>query len=163
MTDDQAAQGSPQPDPALKELDFLVGTWSMRGHLLGSDEENIVGQTTYEWLPGRFFMRQRVKLDFAGMFQIDSEELIRYDPETGKFPSTVYSNLSPEPLPYEWEVRDGSVTIRVSYGPLDATFNGALGKDGGFSGGWRPNPGADEAVNPPYDIGGTRLESARES
>ena len=30
-------------------------------------------------------------------------------------------------------------------------------EDGTFSGGWRPNPGADEAVNVPYDIGGHRL------
>ena len=29
---------------------------------------------------------------------------------------------------------------------------------GTFSGGWRPNPGADESVNVPYDIGGHRLE-----
>jgi hypothetical protein len=158
MTHDQTAQRPPQPDPALRELDFLVGTWSMKGHLIDSDEENIFGQATYEWLPGGFFMRQRVKLDFAGMFRIDSEELIRYDLETGKFPSAVYSNLSPEPLPYEWDVKDGSVTITVSHGPLDATFNGGLREDGTFSGGWRPNPGADETVNPPYDIGGAQIE-----
>jgi hypothetical protein len=29
--------------------------------------------------------------------------------------------------------------------------------DGTFSGGWRPNPGADETVNMPYDFGGHRL------
>jgi Protein of unknown function (DUF1579) len=158
MSDDQTAQGPPRPDPALKELDFLVGTWSMRGKLVGSDEENILGETTYEWLPGGFFLRQRVKMDFAGMVQIDSEELIGYDPATGKFPSAVYSNMSPEPLPYVWEVNDGAVTITVSHGPLDATFTGGLGDDGTFSGGWRPNPGADETVNPPYDIGGARVE-----
>jgi uncharacterized cupin superfamily protein len=32
--------------------------------------------------------------------QIDSLELIGYDPETDTFPSTVFSNLSPQPLPY---------------------------------------------------------------
>jgi hypothetical protein len=42
----------PQPDPALKRLDRLVGTWSMEGNLVGS-----------------------------------------------VFPSTVYSNFSPQPLP----------------------------------------------------------------
>jgi hypothetical protein len=26
-----------------------------------------------------------------------------------------------------------------------------------FGGGWRPNPGADETINVPYDIGGRRL------
>jgi hypothetical protein len=43
------------------------------------------------------------------------------------------------------------------YGPLDATFTGGFDEDGqGFGGGWRPNPGADETVNVPYDIGGRR-------
>ncbi len=155
---DDTSQQLPQPDPALRELDFLVGSWSMKGHLVGSDEENIVGETTYEWLPGGFFLRQRVKLDFAGLFEVDSEELIAHDPESGKFKSSVYSNMSPLPLPYDWDVKDGSMTITVSQGPLDATFKGELGEDGNtFSGGWRPNPGADEVVNPPYDIGGTRI------
>ena len=27
-----------QPDPALKRLDRLVGTWTMEGNLVGSDE-----------------------------------------------------------------------------------------------------------------------------
>jgi hypothetical protein len=48
------------------------------------------------------------------------------------------------------------VTITVSYRPLDATFSGSLREDGTFSGGWRPNPGADETVNVPYDIAGQR-------
>jgi hypothetical protein len=156
---DETSQQPPKPDPALRELDFLVGTWSMKGHLVGSEEENIVGETTFEWLPGRFFLRQRVKLDFAGLFQVDSEELIAHDPESGRFKSNVYSNMSPVPLPYYWDVKDGSMTITVSHGPLDATFKGELGEDGNtFSGGWRPNPGADEMVNPPYDIGGTRIK-----
>jgi hypothetical protein len=131
----------------------------MRGHLIGSTEENIVGQAEFEWLPGGFFLRQRIQLDFAGFIQIESEEMIRYDPQDDTFKSHVYSNLSPEPLPYEWDVReDGSMTISVSYGPLDATFEGRLSEDGErFSGGWRPNPGADENVNIPYDIAGTRL------
>jgi hypothetical protein len=30
----------PQPDPALRRLDRLVGRWSMEGHLVGSDETN---------------------------------------------------------------------------------------------------------------------------
>ena len=89
--------------------------------------------------------------------QIESEELIGYDPETGTFPSTVFSNLSPTPLPYRWEVDDETVKISVSYGPLDATFTGTFDEDGdGFRGGWRPNPGADESINVPYDIGGRR-------
>ncbi|HEX9410255.1 MAG TPA: hypothetical protein VF986_00965 [Actinomycetota bacterium] len=102
------------------------------------------------------FLEQRIELDFMGL-KIDSLELIGYDPETQTFPSTVYSNTSPTPLPYRWEVGHDAVTISVSYGPLDATFKGAFGEDGqSFSGSWRPNPGADETV--PYDIGGRRVK-----
>ena len=146
----------PQPDPALKRLNRLVGTWSMEGNLVGSDRKNIKGQTTFRWLPGGFFLEQRIQLDFMGM-QIESLELIGYDPQTGTFPSTVYSNLAPSPLPYRWKVEGDNVTITVSYGPLDATFTGSWREDGTFSGGWRPNPGADETINVPYDIGGRRL------
>jgi Protein of unknown function (DUF1579) len=146
----------PQPDPALRRLDRFVGRWSMKGSLVGSDEKNITGETTFRWLPGGFFLEQHVQLNFMGM-QIDSTELIGYDPETNTFPSTVYSNLSPMALPYRWEVDGDNVTIKVSYGPLDATFTGTWREDGTFSGGWRPNPGADESVNVPYDIGGRRL------
>ena len=109
MEDAAATPQAPQPDPALRELDFLVGRWSMRGHLGGSDEENIVGEASYEWLPGGLFMRQRIKLDFAGFVQVHSEELIGYDPASGKFKSQVYSNMSPEPLPYELDVRGGQI------------------------------------------------------
>jgi hypothetical protein len=147
----------PQPDPALRRLDRLVGRWSMEGHLVGSEEMNIKGETTFRWLPGDFFLEQRARIDFIGL-QIESLELIGYDPETKTFPSTVYSNFSPDPLPYKWDVEGDSVTITVSYGPLDATFTGSWRDGGTFSGGWRPNPGADGTVNVPYDIGGRRLE-----
>lgn len=87
----------------------------MEGHLVGSDETNIKGETTYRWLPGGFFLEQRISLDFMGM-RIESLELIGYDPETKTFPSTVFSNLSPATLSYRWEVEDGTVKIRESTG-----------------------------------------------
>ena len=94
----------PQPDPALRRLDRLVGTWAMEGNLVGSDEHNIRGETTFRWLPGGFFLEQRARIDFVGQ-QIDALELIGYDPETDTFPSTVFSGFSPTPLPYRWDVR----------------------------------------------------------
>jgi hypothetical protein len=158
MADNEAQGQMPTPDPALRRLDRFVGSWSMEGHLVGSSENNIKGQATYRWLPGGFFLEQRIQLDFMGL-RIDSQELIGYDPETGTFPSTVFSNMSPTPLPYRWRVDDDTVKISVSYGPLDATFTGAFSEDGQrFSGGWRPNPGADETVNVPYDIAGQRVD-----
>ena len=155
MADEQQGQ-PPAPDPALKQLDRFVGTWSMEGHLVGSDEITIKGETTFRWLPGGFFLEQDFTMDFMGM-AIASLELIGYDPETGTFPSTVYANMSPVPLPYRWEIDGDSVKITVQYGPMDSTFTGKWSADGkSFSGGWRPNPGADEAINVPYDIAGSR-------
>lgn len=156
MADETQAQ-LPTPDPALRQLDRYVGTWSMEGHLVVSDEIAIKGETTFRWLPGGFFLVQDFRMDFMGM-QIESLELIGYDPETGTFPSTVYSNLSPAPLPYRWEVDGDTVRISVTYGPMDSTFTGTWAEDGeSFSGGWRPNPGADESINVPYDVGGSRI------
>jgi len=156
MSDEMHAQ-LPTPDPALRRLDRFVGTWSMEGHLIGSQDITVRGQTTFRWLPGGFFLEQHNTLNFLGL-EIDSLEMLGYDPETGTFPSTVYSNLSPAPLPYRWEVDDDGVRIFVTYGPLDATFTGSFGDDGqSFDGGWRPNPGADDTVNVPYDIGGHRV------
>jgi len=150
-------QNLPQPDPALRRLDRLVGSWTMAGNLVGSAEQNIKGETTFRWLAGGFFLEQRARIDFMGQ-QIDALELIGYDPETDTFPSTVFSGFSPTPLPYRWAVDDDRVTITVRYAPLDATFTGSWLEDGTFSGGWRPNPGADDTVNVPYDISGQRLD-----
>jgi hypothetical protein len=95
MTEDPT---QPQPDPALKRLDRFVGRWSMEGNLVGSDEKNIKGETTFRWLPGGFFLEQHMQLNFMGL-EIESLELIGYDPETGTFPSTVFSNLAPPLCP----------------------------------------------------------------
>ena len=159
MSDDNAqAQQGPRPDPALKRLEKFIGTWEMKGRTLNSKEDNVVGRTTFEWLPGGFFLQQRIELNFMGM-ELRSVELIRYDPDTQSFPSHVYSNMSPMPLPYTWDVQGDDLTISVAYGPIDATFQGKFSEDGKrFSGGWRPNPGADEMINVPYDIQGTRLK-----
>jgi hypothetical protein len=155
----EAESASPTPNPALRRLDRLVGTWTLKGHLIGSDEENIVGEISFQWLEGGFFLQQDAEIEFAGMFKVNARELIGYDPASGSFASHVYSNFSPEPLPYRWDLRDGRLTISVSYGALDATFSGEFSEDGeSFSGGWRPNPGADETINIPYDVAGTRVK-----
>ena len=149
---------TPTPDPALKRLDRLVGTWALKGHLVGSDEENIVGEISFQWLEGGFFLQQDAEIEFAGMFRVKARELIGYDPETGGFASSVYSNFAPTPLPYAWDLQGDTLTISVSYGSLDASFKGQFGADGeSFSGGWRPNPGADETINIPYDVTGIRV------
>ena len=41
-----------QPDPALRRLDRLVGTWEIKGRTLGAAEDNIRGRVMIEWLAG---------------------------------------------------------------------------------------------------------------
>lgn len=154
-------QSVPRPDPALKRLDRLVGKWSMKGRPLGSDEDSITGTTIFKWLHGAagtsFFLQQDMKMDYAGS-PIKSREIIGYNPKTKAFSSNVYSNMAPDPWPYDWDVKGDNLTISIKSGPMDATFRGKFSPDGNtWSGGWRPNPGADEAINAPYDITVTRI------
>jgi hypothetical protein len=161
MSDTTAAEDDFQPftpDPALRRLDALVGDWQMTGNFVGSDEENIVGRARFHWLDGGFFLVQDIEIDFAGQYEVKSHELIGYDSESGAFRSQAYSNLSPVPLAYTWDLRDNTLRISVSEPPLDATLEATISDDGTtFAGGWRPNPGADETVNVAYDVRGTRL------
>jgi Protein of unknown function (DUF1579) len=152
----EQAQKVPTPGPALKRLDRLVGTWDMTGRTLDSEADNVFGRTTFSWVPGGFFLEQRVAIDFLGT-EIEALEVIGYDPETDTFPSTVYSGFSPSPLPYRWTLEGDSLRISVSYGALDASFEGTFSEAGRvFAGGWRPNPGADQTINVPYDISARR-------
>jgi hypothetical protein len=150
------AQQPPEPDPALKKLDRYVGTWDMTGRTIGSDTENVRGRTTFRWLPGGFFLEQRISLDFDG-YQVEGLEVIGYDPATGRFPSTVYSNMVGTPLPYWYEANGDKLKIRTD--ALEATFEGTWSEDKQtFSGGWRPDPGKEGPGNIAYDIWGTRAK-----
>ncbi len=117
----------PGPDPALRRLDPFVGTWEMRGRTLDSTVDNVRARATFEWLPGGHFLVQRFSADFMGM-TLESTEVIGYDPATGTFPSTVYSNLVGMPLPYRWEV-DGN-ELKITAEAMGATFRGRLGPGG---------------------------------
>ncbi|HWQ86972.1 DUF1579 family protein, partial [Brevundimonas sp.] len=158
MANDSKAKGdeTPRPDPALKRLERLIGTWTMKGRPLGADRDSITGTTTFRWLHdrggARFFLRHDMEMDYDGM-PILSHELIGHDPKTGAFASLVFSNMAAEPWPYQWDVRGDDLTISIRKPPMDATFTGRFAADGNsFSGGWRPNPGADQTVNAPYDV-----------
>jgi hypothetical protein len=162
MATDTQDEGAPKPSPALKRLDRLVGTWRMKGRTVGAKEENITGTSTYKWLHDEsgasFFLQQDMDMDYAGT-PIKSHELIGYNPKTKAFSSYVYSNMAPDPWPYEWDIQGDTWTLSIKHGPMNATFTGKFAPDGNsFSGGWRPNPGADEKINAPYDIRGTRMK-----
>jgi hypothetical protein len=152
--DEQQPRG---PDPALKVLDRFVGTWRLEGRTLDADEDNVKGTTTFEWLPGGFFLQQRIELDFMG-FPIRGLEVIGYDASTGKYPSTVYSNMVGMPIPYEYDIQGDRVTIRTELAG-GATFTGTYSEDGSTgTGGWRPDEGKEGPGNVAYDLTATRVQ-----
>ena len=120
---DTQEQMMPTPDPALSQLDRFVGTWSMEGRLEGQSEATIHGRTTYEWLPGGFFLKQHMTMDFAGFVEIDSTEIVGYDPETGTFP-LVFS-ISAEPL-LHWRLDGDELQIRYPTARSKATYEAGL-------------------------------------
>lgn len=163
MENSNQPQDIPTPSTELYRLAKLVGTWSMTGRRIGTDQDNITGITAFKWLHGTgessFFLEQDMEMDYDGTI-IKSHEIIGYDSDTDSFTSYVYSNMAPDPWPYKWDIRGENITISIQHGLMNATFHGKFSEDGNhFSGGWRPNPGADESINAPYDISATRTGS----
>jgi hypothetical protein len=127
------ADAVPTPSPALRRLDRLVGTWRMEGRTADATEDNVRGTTTYRWLNGdsesSFFLLQDMEMEYDGT-PIRSHELIGYDSSTEAFSSSVYSNMAPDPWPYQWDVRGDELTISIEHGPMAATFKGTFSRDG---------------------------------
>lgn len=157
MSNNTQSQQLPKPDPALGRLEKFVGTWSIKGRTLDSNVDNVSARTTFEWLPGRFFLKQNFEADFIGM-RIQSLEIIGYDRASDTFPSLVYSNLAGIPIPYRYDVRGKDVTITTDLAG-GTRMTGKISEDGNtFSGGWRPNPGKEGPGNVAYDFVGTRIK-----
>lgn len=86
---------------------------------------------------------------------VESVEMIWYDPATDTFPSTVYSNMSEEPASYHWNV-EGNV---VTHWEGTSKYKGTLSEDGKtLSGGWSPNQGEESLDENAYDAVMVRVE-----
>jgi hypothetical protein len=144
---------APEPDPALKRLERLVGNWTISGRTLDSEVDNIHGSVNISWLPGAFFLEQRGELHFMGLTVL-SLEIVGYDPSTGFFSSHVYSNMDVAPGRYYWDV----VGDVVTHWTEAATYTGTISADGKvISGGWRPKEGMASEGNAAYDATMTRV------
>lgn len=122
-TTTQADQPASKPNPALKQLDVLIGTWNVKG-------PDIDGQITFEWLEGGFYFMQHVDLDHAGN-SIKGIEYIGYDPSSQTLKSSFFGNQAPGPfatvaLEYAWEVGDDTLTIWAGEVGSPASYKGAF-------------------------------------
>lgn len=106
--------------------------------------------TTFEWLPGGYFLQQRIRLDFAGLRDrgLGGD---RPRPGDRHLSSMVYPSMAGTPIPYRWEIDGDELTITTEV--IGATFHGRWSEDGTtFSGGWQPDPGREGPGNLAYDI-----------
>jgi len=138
MVDDQNSTNSdqthdqPGPNPALKSLDVMVGTWDLKGRESGPDGE-IHGQVTFEWMEGGFYLVQRVDFDYIGQ-KIKGVEYIGHDESCEALRSYFFSNYGPGPfvgvaLEYAWEVGDDTFTIWGGFVSSPANFKGKFSDD----------------------------------
>jgi hypothetical protein len=144
----------PKPNPALKRLAKLIGTWEMKGRTYDSKHDNVSGHVAIRWFSGGFFMVQEGEVESKG-FKVHGLEVVGYDSSTRTFPANVYSDMSESPSKYYWDVRGDS----VKHWTKGAKYTGRFSDDGKtLSGGWRPTGRGRKSSGNAYDVVMTRVE-----
>jgi hypothetical protein len=151
MSDDHAntQQQPPTPNPDLKGLERLVGTWSVSG--------GARGRVTYQWMEGGFFLLQRVELEQYGQ-RIKGIEVIGHKRQFGAEPSAditsrFYDSMG-NTLDYVYELEGDTLTIWGGEKGSPAYYKGTFSQDGNtITGAWvYPGGGGYESTS-------TRVES----
>jgi hypothetical protein len=120
------------PNPDLKSLDKLVGTWKQSG--------GIDGIVTYEWMEGGFFLIQHVDLVHDGR-TIKGMEMIGHLQPFGEQPSadikSRYYGSDGSTFDYVYEMDGDTLTIWGGEKGSPAYYQGTLSKDGNtLTGAW---------------------------
>lgn len=142
-----------QPNPALKRLERLVGTWYMTGRGPNASRDTIIGTSKFEWLPGGFFLQVTGEIEIDG-FKFWSLEIIGYDAAIDAFTSNVYSSMEGLVRVYHWDFQGDILT----HWEETSKYTGTISADGNtITGGWRPNPGEASHEGNTYDATMTRV------
>ncbi len=159
MSDDTNTPAQPQPpapNPALKSLDRLVGTWKVSG-------PEIDGQITFEWMEGDFFLVQHFDLDHSG-HKIKGIEIIGFErgweqleqaadhTSSQDITSHLFDNQG-STFTYTWEVDGDTLTIWGGSKGSPAFYKGTFSADG------NTNTGAWQWPGGGYESTMTRVKS----
>jgi hypothetical protein len=129
-TNDQSA---PRPNPDLKSLDRLVGTWKVSG--------DAQGEIKYEWAEGGFFLTQHFDLLHAGRRNKGVEIIGHFQPLFGEpskdIKTRVFSLLDGLTIDYVYELEGDTLTIWGGEKGSPAYYKGTFSKDGDtLTGAW---------------------------
>ena len=125
-------QQAPKPNPDLKSLECLVGTWKVSG---GAE-----GTTTYEWMEGNFFLIQHVDLEQYGQL-VKGLEVIGHLQPFGEEPSEdiksrFYDSMG-NTLDYTYELEGDTLMIWGGEKGSPAYYKGTFSEDSNVcSGDW---------------------------
>ena len=136
----------PEPNPDLRSLNKLFGTWKVSGEARG--------RLRFEWMEGGFFLIQHVDIEYGGR-RIKGMEVIGHHQRLGEEPSKeirsrFYSSNDGMTLDYVYQLVGN--TLRIWFGEKDSNnrFLGRFSPDGNsFSGKWKWPGGG-------YSVAGTR-------
>ena len=147
MTDDgttasvETPQQPPAPNPDLKSLDRLVGTWTVSGESQGT--------VTYERVEGGFFLIQHVELDGNKGLEIIGHEQRYGEAPSADIRSRYYGFSSGETLEYTYELIGDTLTIWSGERGSPAYYEGTFSADDNtLSGAWQyPGGGGYSTVS----------------
>ncbi len=138
---------TPEPHPALRQLDVLEGTWRIEGRNLDGTAP-FTGTVTRRWLPGGHFLVQEMSVDEGAQH---GAEYIGYDHAQQTLRSMLFSNEGPGPfcpfaLEYFWQVEGDDLTIWHGSKGSPARFTGTINRDAGIVDGRWEWPGGGYAA-----------------
>ena len=130
------AQQPPMPNPDLKSLERLIGTWK-----LGGDTQ---GTIAYEWLAGGFFLIQHFDFELYG-HAVKGIEIIGHLQPFGEAPSVdiktrAYDSVG-NTLDYVYELNEDTLMIWGGEKGSPAYFKGTFSADGNSCAGEWVYPG----------------------
>ena len=128
----QTEQQQPTPNPDLKSLDRLIGTWQL--------SEETRGTVSYTWMEGGFFLMQEFEIELYG-HRVKGVEIIGHLQPFGEEPSAeiksrIYDNDG-NTFDYVYELEDDTLTIWGGEKGSPAYYKGTFSADGNTCrGGW---------------------------
>jgi len=131
-TNAQAKQRNPEPNPSLKHLDVLIGTWNVTNRDLKTGME-WHGQDTFEWLDGGFFLvyhheefrEPRIK----GIMLIGYEREWGADEPSRELIGHWFESTTGNHFVYVWEIGDDTLTFWLGARGSTSAFRGKFSDD----------------------------------